>query len=320
MAKQMAETKDKEVEDKIKKITVDLEIKTKEEVEKIIEEFEKKFEGQKLKNKDLEEEVAKWNDIIDMLREEVKAKDVEIETINNQSILANSLKETYKTFFNDAREFTHQSELVFKMNDPKANSFIKHYVENKLKLPNLKKLEFNWVKEKDEYLNSFLSDCWPQSLQIFSFNDRSTFHISLSSYIPSLSKCLPAVTTQVYFVYTDIESSGDLSTLVKASRNSLNLVVRSCEVHTDDKCNFGEEEYNTKSISFGHYLGENICKWNGTDRFKNIIEGISKSNFKKRLETIGINESNVSKANAEACLSRFGCNDIQIKVGYEEVM
>jgi hypothetical protein len=329
MAQQMAKIKDKEIEEERKLIAEEWQKKADEEVkrikevsEQVKEQLEKEIEEQKLRGKDLEDEVSKWSETIDKLNEKIKEKDQEIERVDNQPMFMEILKSAYNTHFGTQQDFSHKSELVLELNDSKAESFIKHYVTNKLKLPHLKKLRIDYIKENDEVLKLFLINCCPSNLEVFSFNrnTNTSSQIKISAYIPSLSKCLPAVTKQVYLYYVKIKSSGDLSTLIKASSNSENLVVRCCEVLTDDECDFGDGKYNTQLISFG-YDDYNQCKWKEKPiRFDNIVEGISKSSLKGQLKVLGINESDVSKDDAEACLTKFGCQNVSVKVGGEKLM
>jgi hypothetical protein len=194
-------------------------------------------------------------------------------------------------------------------------------VNNSYKLPNIRSVSIPKHTTFDSQLELFFERCMPDKLRVFSLNYGYVSFNNISSYVNSLSKCLPSVSDQVFFYCSHFTKTQELNEIVKACRNSERLVIRAGNLHIDEECDFGENEYRLNTINFSHC--NNCCPvgWaEKPERFENIVKGIAKSKLKDSIKIIGVLEINISKIEAEAILTKHGLSKVNVIIQSENPM
>ena len=191
---------------------------------------------------------------------------------------------------------------------------------SKLKLPDLKGIRIESISDADADLTSFLSDCIPLHLLLFSINWDVNSWIGIKSefYIDLLLKAVSKVTKEVYFWCFDF-SAKDLEQIIKAAHNSERLVFRFCCIHCSPNLDFGSTyNYNTKFLSFECW-GSTAYKERTTDWktdpscFENIVDAIKNSGLKDSLQkvSIGLNQT-LSKEKVQELFNNKGMSQITV--------
>ena len=192
---------------------------------------------------------------------------------------------------------------------------------SKLRLPDLKGIGIESISDADADLASFLSDCIPLHLLLFSINWDANSWIGIKSefYIDLLLKAVSKVTKEVYFWCFDF-SAKDLEQIIKAAHNSERLVFRFCCIHCSP--GFGLcinlYNYNTKFLSFECWgsteYKERTTDWK-TDPscFENIVDAIKNSGLKDSLQkvSIGLNQT-LSKEKVQELFNNKGMSQITV--------
>ena len=91
--------------------------------------------------------------------------------------------------------------LKISLNKTKDKALLKDIVTSKLKLPNLKGIRIAYISKENPDLNSFLSDCIPDKIEILAINYSAYDYTGINSkfYIDSLSRAASVATKEVYF-------------------------------------------------------------------------------------------------------------------------
>ena len=167
-------------------------------------------------------------------------------------------------------------------------------VNSRLRLPDLKGIQINYISDADSDLASFLSDCTPARLKLFAVNWKRDNIIGIKSkfYVEAFSKVAARTTKEVYFTSIDF-SAEDLQTVVRAARNAQLIVFYLCCVHCSSGLDFGADlSYNTKFLSFQHWGDTSIYRttdWKADpSKFSLIVDAIDSSGLKASLEKLNI--------------------------------
>ena len=191
---------------------------------------------------------------------------------------------------------------------------------SKLRLPDLKGIGIDNISDADADLASFLGDCIPLQLLLFSINWNANSYIGIKSefYIDLLLKAVSKVTKEVYLRCFDF-SAKDLEQIIKAAHNSERLVFRSCCIHCSQDLDFASTcNYNTKFLSFEYWgsteLKERTTDWK-TDPscFESIVDAIKNSGLKDSLQKVSIgNNQTLSKGKVQELFNSKGMSHITV--------
>ena len=167
-------------------------------------------------------------------------------------------------------------------------------VASRLRLPNLYWIWIDYISDADADLASFLSDCIPSSLHLFTINYHSISNIGIKSkfYVKAFSEVARRTTKEVFFYCIDF-SAKDLQTVVRSACNSERIVFSFCCIHCSLGLDFGADlSYNTKYLSFqswGSMSTERTTDWKvDPSKFSLIVDAICSSGLKTSLQKISI--------------------------------
>ena len=125
-------------------------------------------------------------------------------------------------------------------------------ITSKLRLPDLKGIQMNYISDADADLSSFLSKCTPDRLRLLAVNYYTNGLKGIKSkfYIQAFSEAARRTTKEVYFKCIDF-SAEDLQTVVRAAHNAERILFNFCCIHCSSGLDFGAGlSYNTKYLSF----------------------------------------------------------------------
>ena len=168
-------------------------------------------------------------------------------------------------------------------------------ISSKLKLPDLNKVQIDYISDADVDLASFLTDCTPANLHLLAVNcwAYSDFGIKSKFYVDSFSKTVRRTTNEIYLSGIDF-SAEDLQTVIRAVRNVERILLHYCCIHCSSGLDFGADlSYNTKFLSFqgwgSKYVKARTTDWK-TDpsKFSLIVDAISSSGLRASLERLNI--------------------------------
>jgi len=241
--------KDPEDEDKLKvfkeiiandliaKKNKEIEEKTKEISDKLVEENKDRL---KSLSDQLEEEKSKSQRLSennDKIEEEFKISVTELE----------EMKEAVKKYnTNESIEFKAD------MTKDSDKSVVDALVKYKIKMAKASKLIINKISDNDEKLNSFIKYCCPDDTEHFVFNH---LHINsnaynIAYYLDSLARVLKGVTKEVYLENLEVKEQ-DLQTIIRSSAAAERVTIRWSNVRCSSVLDFScAREYKTKYLSF----------------------------------------------------------------------
>ena len=187
-------------------------------------------------------------------------------------------------------------------------------------MPDLNKIQINYISDADANIASFLNDCTPAHLRLLAVNWYSNNNTGIKSefYINSLLKAVSKVTKEVYFWCFDF-STINLEQIIKAAHNSERLVFRFCCIHCSTDLDFELIcEYNTKFLSFECWgQTDNMVRttdWK-TDPscFENIVDAIKNSDLKDSLQKVSIDyNQTLSKEKVQELFNSKGMSHITV--------
>ena len=207
------------------------------------------------------------------------------------------------------------------MNDAKQKSLLTDLVSSKLRLPNIRRIQINFISDGDKELNSFLQNWVPSKIDLLSVNfpcKNTDTGIKMSFYIDSISKAIKSVQKEIYLNCFEIKES-ELEQIIKSSSNWERLILYYSDIHCSKKLDFDvSSKYKIKFLSFS-YCGNTYSKdrksdWKTTPScFKNIVEAISKSRLRDSLEEvdIGYNET-LEDDEVQAMFDELGMSHISV--------
>ena len=197
---------------------------------------------------------------------------------------------------------------------------ISDYVTSKLRLPDLKGIQIDYISDADKDLVSFLSYCIPSCLCLLTINSYVSSFSGIKSkfYIDAFSKAASMTTNGVYFNCIDF-SAEDLQTVIRAAHNAEVIVFNCCCIHCSSDLDFGADlNYNTTFLSFQLWgsmdFEERTTDWKTNPQsFSLIIEAIGKSGLKTSLQKLGIDDNEtLSVSNVQEELNAKGMSHISV--------
>ena len=196
---------------------------------------------------------------------------------------------------------------------------MKDCITSKLRLPDLSRIQINYISDANADLVSFLSDCTPAHLCLLLVNYCAISLVGIKSkfYIKALSEAARRTTKEVYFNWIDF-SAEDLQTVVRAASNSERIVFNWCCIHCSSGLDFGTDlSYKTKILSFQKWGGtrkERTTDWK-TDpsSFSLVVDVISSSGMRDSLEKLSIlNNETLSVSKVQVELNSKGMSHISV--------
>ena len=181
------------------------------------------------------------------------------------------------------------------MNDAKQKSLLTDLGSSKLRLPNIRKIQIDFISDGDKELNSFFQNWVPSKIDLLlvNYHKNTPTGIKMSFYIDSISKAIKSVQKEIYLGCFEIKES-ELEQIIKSASNWERLILRYSDIHCSKKLDFGvSDKYKIKLLGFAE-CGNTGSKNRKTDWiitpscFKNIVEAISKSGLRDSLEQVDI--------------------------------
>ena len=174
----------------------------------------------------------------------------------------------------------------------------------KFRLPNIRRIEIDYISDGDKELNSFFKNWVPSKFDLLWVNNfpKAGTGIKMGFYVDSISKAIKSVSKEIYLLCFEIKES-ELEQIVKSAYNLERLIFRYCDIHCSKKLDFRVSgKYNIKFLSFANcgntYAKDRKSDWKSTpSAFKNIVEAISKSGLKDSLQQVDIYANNTLKEN-----------------------
>jgi hypothetical protein len=122
-------------------------------------------------------------------------------------------------------------------------SFLNKMRNNKVNTPVIKRILFEYIPKDSTHIRDFMTHCFPDNLELFTFGWNESSRINLDYYISALKQTLPKVTREVY-INNKVLSKECFETVVKSSAKCERLIVRYCAIDTDSTCDFSGPDYN----------------------------------------------------------------------------
>ena len=206
------------------------------------------------------------------------------------------------------------------MNDAKQKSLLTDLGSSKLRLPNIRRIQIDFISDANKELNSFFQNWVPSKIDLlwvnYLWNTRTG--IKMDFYIDSISKAIKSVQKEIYLTWFEIKEP-ELEQIIKSASNWERLVLRYSDIHCLKKLDFSaSSKYKIKFLSF-YNCGNTDYKarksdWKTTpSSFKNIVEAISKSGLKDSLEQIDIYGNNtLKKDGVQAMFNELGMSHISV--------
>ena len=181
-----------------------------------------------------------------------------------------------------------------------------------LKLPDIKRVFFEYIPETNSDLLHFLKHSAPNKTKIFAFGWNMSALTKIDYYMDGLDIALKGATKEVYTRYW-IHSKQSLERVFKASCNSSRLIIICSKLDWDNEFDFFGPHYNTTHLSFawwGTYHGNN---WRSNpEKLGRIIKAISLCSMKDSLQTLNVCECGVSVQKVKEILSTNGISNVQL--------
>ena len=206
------------------------------------------------------------------------------------------------------------------MNDAKQKSLLTDLGSSKLRLPDIRKIEINYISDGNKELNSFFQNWFPSKLDLLWVNHayNTDTGIKIDFYIDSISKAIKSVEKEIYLECFVIKEA-ELEQIIKTSSNWERLILRFSDIHCSKKLDFGvSSKYKIKFLSFTNCgnarLNNRKTDWIATPScFKNIVEAIYKSGLKDSLEQVDIDfNPTLKKDEVQAMFNELGMSQISV--------
>jgi hypothetical protein len=187
----------------------------------------------------------------------------------------------YTKITGNLADFDSKFKLELSMNTPNGIKIVYTCALVKLKLPNIKRISIDNLKDNDNRFRMFLETCIPDKLPLLCLIFGSYFGdepLTLSkNYREGLQNTLSRVSKEIYLrhMYLEVE---DIETIIKYS-NAERLLIHYCKIITNEHLDFTcETEYKISYISFYFcgYDADVSMEWDKyPDRFEHIIRAIA---------------------------------------------
>ena len=206
------------------------------------------------------------------------------------------------------------------MNDVKQKSLLTDISSSKLRLPNIRKIRIDHISDGNKQLNSFFQNWFPSKIDMLSVNYyyKNPTGLKMGFYIDFISNAMKLVEKEIYLTWFEIKEP-ELEQIIKSASNWERLIFHYCDIHRSKKLDFGvSDKYKIKFLSFAYcgntYHKERKSDWKSTpSSFKNIVEAISKSEFRYSLEQVDIyRNQTLMKDEVEAMLNELGMSHISV--------
>ena len=206
------------------------------------------------------------------------------------------------------------------MTDAKQKALLKDIESSNLKLPDIKRIKFDYVSDSDSNLSSFFANYTPNQLKFLCINYSASASTLIKSKIDikSLSKAVSAVTKEVFIRLYEF-SAADLQQFIRAACNVERIIIQRCSVHCSSALDFGAKlKYNTNFLSFQLWgetsYTELTTDWK-TDSscFSHIVDAIGSSGLRDSLTKLSINSNQtLDKAKMQELLNVKGMAHISV--------
>lgn len=230
------------------------------------------------------------------MEEEKKSTEAKLEKLSATvtRLTIDSFENNYSQVYSQSVDYQPEYSLVLDLDDKKDYEFMKSM--RNFPLPILRKMAIAKAEESDDELKSFFIHSTPAKLRYFSFNFSVKTWIDLQAYLDGITYVLKSTQEEVYFNYCKFDSEC-LSEVIKSSIRCKSIILKYCEILTDDECDFKTEEAsNVELLSFGYGLGQDICKWvDNPQRFENIVKAIKDSKLKTTLKQVSVDSCTKSE-------------------------
>ena len=205
------------------------------------------------------------------------------------------------------------------MIDAEHKSLLTDLCSSKFRLPNIRRIQIDYISDWNKELNSFLQNWVPSKLDLLSVNNlpNTNTGVKMGFYIDSISKAIKSVSKEIYLECFEIKES-ELEQIIKSASNWERLILRFSDIHCSKKLNFSVfAKYKIKFLGFyncGSSSSYRKTDWKKTPScFKNIVEAISKSGLRDSLEQFDIDNNNtLDKYKVEAMFKKFGMSHISV--------
>ena len=180
-----------------------------------------------------------------------------------------------------------------------------------LKLPDIKRVFFNYIPETNADLLHFLKHSAPNKTKIFVFGWNAIGLYKIDYYLDGLDTALKGVNKEIITYYW-IHSKQSLERVFKASYNSSRLVFSCSKLDWDNDFDFSGPEYSTAYLSFDRWGNIHGNNWSSNpEKLGRIIKAISLCSMKNSLQTLNVYYCGVTKQKVEEMLSASGMNNVQ---------
>ena len=179
-----------------------------------------------------------------------------------------------------------------------------------LKLPDIKRVFFNYIPETNADLLHFLKHSAPNKTKIFVFGLNHSGPYKIDYYLDGLNAALKRVTKEAY-IYQWIHSKQSLERVIKASCNSSRLIIGRSKLDWDSDFDFSGPHYSTTHLSFCMWGDYHDNNWSSNpEKMGRIIKAISLCSMKDSLRTLNVCRCGVTKQKVEEMLSANGMSNV----------
>ena len=181
-----------------------------------------------------------------------------------------------------------------------------------LKLPDIKRVYFEYIPEINADLLHFLKHSSPDKTKIFAFGSASSTALTkIDYYLDGLDTALKGATKEI-FIYWWIHSKQSLERVFKASCNSSRLLILNSKLDWENDFDFSGPHYNTTYLSFSWWGKNHDNNWSANpEKLGRIIKAISLCSMKDSLQTLSVYYCGVSVQKAKELLSAYGMANVQ---------
>ena len=206
------------------------------------------------------------------------------------------------------------------MKDAKHKSLLTDLCSSKLRLPNIRKIQIDYISDGNKKFTSFFKNWVPSKLDLlwvnYSYNTYTG--IKMDFYIDSIPKAMKSVSKEIYLKCFEIKEP-ELEKIIKSSSDWERLILDFWDIHCSKKLDFSvSAKCKIKFLSF-KLCGSTGSKYRKSDWkstpscFKNIVEAISKSGLRDSLQQVDIHWNHtLKKDEVQVMLNELGMPHISV--------
>ena len=181
-----------------------------------------------------------------------------------------------------------------------------------LKLPDIKRVFFEYITENNADLLHFLKHSAPNKTKIFVFGWGYNALNKIDYYLDGLDTALKGATKEI-FANNWNHSKQSLERVFKASCNSSRLIICQSKLDWDSDFDFSGTHYNTVYLCFRNWGNWHDNNWStNPERLGRIIKAISLCSMKDSLQTLNVYNCGVSVQKTKEMLSTHGMANVQL--------